>query len=137
MFHVGPVCTKAGFQPSTQHHLSMSLHIAPKVTTLDTNKSKRYLLLVFLCLYLRTWETQFSVYFSSEQDKIREYCSYFINRDLGGQMGCQDLKGDEFLELVVEMLGEAPDIRSIKRNNTFFKKGGTVCLLVERSQGTS
>lgn len=46
---------------------------------------------------------------------MKEYYSYFINRELGSQVGCQDLRGDEFLELVVEMLGEDPDIKSIKK----------------------
>lgn len=55
------------------------------------------------------------MYFSSEEEKMREYCSYFINRQLGGQVGCQDLEGDEVLELVVERLGEHPDIKSIKK----------------------
>lgn len=115
MFQVGPVCTKAGFQPSTEHHLSMSLHIDPKVTTLNTKKVLKNLLLVFIRLCLRTPKTQFLVYSSSEEEKVREYYSYFINRELGGQVGCQDLRGDEFLELVVEMLGEDPDIKSIKK----------------------
>lgn len=49
---------------------------------------------------------------------MREYCFYFINKELGAQVGCWDLKGDEFLDLVVEMLGEDPDIKSIKISNT-------------------
>lgn len=46
---------------------------------------------------------------------MRECYSYFMNRELGGQVGCQDIRGDEFLELVVEMLGEDPNIKSIKK----------------------
>lgn len=59
-------------------------------------KVKKYLLLVFIHLYLRTPKTQFPVFFSSEEEKMREYCSYLINRELGGQVGCQHPKEMSF-----------------------------------------
>lgn len=46
----------------------------------------------YVSLYLRTWETHsFQCNFPQKRKKMRKYCSHIINRDLGGQVGCQDL----------------------------------------------